>query len=85
MKTIPLKGLWILLLVLASCGKQITPEPGPGGEPGVSLNLSCQGAIVIDAVTGTELYSLSPDYMLVPASMTKVMTMYIVFDHLEKD
>ena len=46
-----MKGLWILLLVLASCGKQITPEP---------------------------------DYLLVPASMTKVMTMYIVFDHIEK-
>ncbi len=84
MKILPLKGLWILLLVLASCGKQITPEPGPGGEPGVSLNLSCQGAIVIDAATGTELYSESPDYLLVPASMTKVMTMYIVFDHIEK-
>ena len=83
MKMSRLTALW-LLLVFVACEKPVLPDPGHGTDPPVSLGLSCQGAIVIDAASGTSLYAESPDYPLVPASMTKVMTMYIVFDHIEK-
>ncbi|HHV03158.1 MAG: D-alanyl-D-alanine carboxypeptidase family protein [Bacteroidales bacterium] len=84
MKTTHLTALWLLLLVFVACEKNVVPEPGPEPNPPVYLGLSCQGAIVIDAANGETFYSVSPDFMLVPASMTKVMTMYIVFDHIEK-
>ncbi|HNY24015.1 MAG TPA: D-alanyl-D-alanine carboxypeptidase family protein [Bacteroidales bacterium] len=75
--------LLLLLFGLIACEKQqvpiITPKPGT-----VSLSLSCQGATVIDFETGTELYGMSSSYPMVPASMTKVMTMYIVFDRIDK-
>ena len=76
--------LSVLLLVFTACEKQPLPNPELDPDKPVSLGLSCQGAIVIDAASGEALYSLSPDFPLVPASMTKVMTMYIVFDHIEK-
>lgn len=41
------------------------------------------GGIVIDYDTGTVLYEKDADTMRVPASMTKVMTAYIIFEELE--
>lgn len=39
--------------------------------------------IVVDAKTGKTLYSASADELRFPASLTKVMTLYIVFEELE--
>ena len=39
---------------------------------------------VIDATTGRELASLDPDTPLAPASLTKIMTTYVVFAALEQ-
>ena len=84
------KKYWLLaaagLLLFAACNKEPIPpiDNGNGGDRPVSLNLNCQGAVVIDYDTGTILYSMAPDFQLVPASMTKVMTMYIAFDHIDK-
>jgi len=36
--------------------------------------------LVIDATTGQELASLEPDAAVAPASLTKIMTTYVVFD-----
>ncbi|MDB5439663.1 MAG: peptidase [Caulobacteraceae bacterium] len=41
-------------------------------------------AIVIDANSGEVLYSSRPDSPRYPASISKVMTLYLVFDALEK-
>ena len=76
--------LSVLLLAFTSCEKTPIPNPEPDHDKPVSLGLSCQGAIVIVAASGEALYTHGSDYPLVPASMTKVMTMYIVFDHIEK-
>jgi len=40
--------------------------------------------IVIDAKTGKTLYSSSADRLRYPASLTKMMTMYMMFDALER-
>lgn len=41
-------------------------------------------AIVIDADTGTVLFSRNADSLRYPASLTKMMTLYMAFDALEK-
>jgi D-alanyl-D-alanine carboxypeptidase len=48
-----------------------------GGAPNFS-------AIVIDANTGRELYGVNEDAPRHPASITKVMTLYLLFEQLEK-
>jgi D-alanyl-D-alanine carboxypeptidase (penicillin-binding protein 5/6) len=40
--------------------------------------------LVIDATTGRELASLDPDIALAPASLTKIMTSYVVFQALRQ-
>ncbi|MGE5475135.1 MAG: serine hydrolase [Bacteroidales bacterium] len=41
------------------------------------------GAIVMDHDTGNVLYAVNPDRRSYPASLTKVMTLYLLFDALE--
>jgi D-alanyl-D-alanine carboxypeptidase (penicillin-binding protein 5/6) len=41
--------------------------------------------LLIDAQTGRELAALDPDMSLAPASLTKIMTSYVVFKALEQD
>ena len=41
------------------------------------------GAIVIDSDTGKTLFSVNPDRLSYPASLTKVMTLYLLFDALD--
>src|SRR5262249_1208324 len=40
-------------------------------------------AIVIDANSGTTLHESSPDSQRHPASLTKIMTLYLLFEQLE--
>lgn len=44
--------------------------------------ISAAGAYVMDYETGTELYSYNGDQVRVPASMTKIMSMYIIYEAL---
>ena len=41
-------------------------------------------ALVVDAKTGRTLYEANPDARRFPASVTKVMTLYLVFEDLER-
>jgi len=41
-------------------------------------------AIIIDADTGVALYEKNPDQLMHPSSMSKLMTVYMVFDRLKK-
>nr|WP_297175731.1 D-alanyl-D-alanine carboxypeptidase family protein [uncultured Agathobaculum sp.] len=54
-----------------------------GGLPYAdALDLQATSAFVMDADTGEELYSYNGDAARVPASMTKVMTAYIIYQEL---
>ncbi len=64
-------ALLIVLVVVAACSK---PEP-VGAAP--------FAAYVMDARTGEELYSRNADTRLHPASLTKMMTLYIAFQDIE--
>ena len=41
-------------------------------------------AIVVDGATGKVLYARDPDAIRYPASLTKMMTLYLLFEALDK-
>lgn len=51
---------------------------------GAQARDSRYGAIVMDHDTGNVLYAVNPDRRSYPASLTKVMTLYLLFDALEQ-
>lgn len=73
MKTIAL--LLLLALVLESGAMAASAPQKP--------SITAASAIVMDYDTGEVLYEKDADTMRVPASMTKVMTAYIIFEELE--
>nr|WP_302651700.1 D-alanyl-D-alanine carboxypeptidase family protein [uncultured Agathobaculum sp.] len=48
-----------------------------------ALSFQAESAFVMDGDTGEELYSYNGDVARVPASMTKVLTAYIIYQELE--
>ncbi|MFI3174193.1 MAG: D-alanyl-D-alanine carboxypeptidase family protein [Bacillota bacterium] len=48
-----------------------------------NVNLTSQAAIVLDYDTGTVLYENNADTLMVPASLTKMMQAYIVYEEIE--
>jgi D-alanyl-D-alanine carboxypeptidase (penicillin-binding protein 5/6) len=67
------------ILLLVSVHAVAAPMPTPA--PPV---IGAKSYLVIDARTGQELASLNPDAELAPASLTKLMTTYVVFDALKQ-
>src|SRR5204862_41225 len=41
-------------------------------------------ALVVDGATGKVLYARNPDAIRYPASLTKMMTLYLLFEAIEK-
>ena len=60
--------------------------PAPTGSPATTplgpLDTAAKFAIIIDHVTGAVLLEKEPDASMVPSSMTKLMTAYIVYEML---
>jgi len=48
------------------------------------LDLACKSSIVLDAANGCVLYEKNADAIIPPASMTKLVVMYILFEEIEK-
>ncbi|UJL46420.1 D-alanyl-D-alanine carboxypeptidase [Virgibacillus sp. NKC19-16] len=48
-----------------------------------TLDLDAESAILVDAETGKVLYAKDPDVALPPASMTKMMTEYLVLEAID--
>ena len=46
--------------------------------------IGAKSYLIIDAQTGHELAALDPDLPLAPASLTKIMTTYVVFSALRQ-
>jgi D-alanyl-D-alanine carboxypeptidase (penicillin-binding protein 5/6) len=71
---------FLLILVLfsaATAAAQNRPVPS-------SPVIGSKSYLVIDATTGAMLAELDPDLQLPPASLTKLMTAYVVFDALKQ-
>lgn len=56
--------------------------PASAAQPNVP-DIYAESAIVIDYDTGETIYAKDADSLRVPASMTKIMTAYIIFEELE--
>ena len=51
---------------------------------GSNFSTSAQQAILMDAQTGVVLYEKNADKLMVPSSMTKIMTIYMIFKRLSE-
>ena len=70
-----------LLLIFAFVSSAYAQAPMPAPAPPI---IGAKSYLLIDAKTGTELASLDPDSPLAPASLTKIMTTYVVFEALRQ-
>jgi D-alanyl-D-alanine carboxypeptidase (penicillin-binding protein 5/6) len=68
----------ILALIIA-----LTAVPLSWAEPPV-LETTAESAVLMDPVTGNILFEKNPDKKLPPASVTKVMTLLVALEALEK-
>jgi D-alanyl-D-alanine carboxypeptidase (penicillin-binding protein 5/6) len=71
------RTLFTLIFVFTTNTYAQMPAPAPP-------IIGAQSYLVIDATTGHELASLEPDAPLAPASLTKIMTTYVVFKALQQ-
>lgn len=55
---------------------------GSLAAPAVAIETIAREAIVVDMTTDAVLYAKNPDHLVIPASMTKMMTVYIMFERL---
>jgi D-alanyl-D-alanine carboxypeptidase (penicillin-binding protein 5/6) len=56
--------------------------PAAAQVPSAGPELVSQSAVVMDAATGTVVYSKNPDEEIPPASLTKLMTMHLAFKEI---
>ena len=58
-------------------------ESIPAADSSDVLNLSAPSVLLMEASTGTILYEKNPHTVLRPASITKIMTLILIFDAIE--
>lgn len=80
---------WNKWVVWASCVSVLVnallflaPDQAQAAET-VDLNLGAKSAILIEASTGQVLYEMNADQPMPPASMSKMMTEYLVMDAIK--
>lgn len=77
--------LLTLLLLLLQC---MTPYTKAFATKNISdesdLNITAKGALLMEASTGTVLFEQNSHEPLRPASVTKIMTLILIFEALEK-
>jgi serine-type D-Ala-D-Ala carboxypeptidase (penicillin-binding protein 5/6) len=62
----------------------LSPFTSPAKGAGVQLDLQSKAAFLLDATTGKILYEKNPDEALPIASMTKMMTEYLVLEAIDQ-
>lgn len=75
----------VSIVMSAIVGMQLfihSPESALASEP-ADVTLDVKSAVLMDAESGQILYELNADTALPPASMTKMMTEYIVMEHIK--
>ncbi len=80
-----LAALFACLLLIGAVLPGSAEEGDPpivGGEEG-SLTLNCRSAVLMEATTGTILYTQNPDEAMPPASVTKIMTLLLLMEAID--
>ena len=72
-------ALLLVLLFCTSAANAAAPMPVPA--PPI---IGAKSFLLIDNTTGHEIAALNPDMQLAPASLTKIMTTYVVFGALQR-
>lgn len=62
---------------------EVLEEKAVNAPGKADLGLTCKSAIMLEASTGTVIYEHNPDEKLSPASITKIMTLVLIFDALK--
>jgi len=80
------KIVLIFLTFLPLCVSAQIYQPHPVLVPLIETapEITSRAAVLIDADTGTILYSKNPDDEIPPASLTKLMTMHLVMKEIEE-
>lgn len=71
-----LTGLTLAMAMLAGSGFQVNAEAP-------SLTVDAQSAIIMEAETGEVLFEQNPDERRAPASVTKIMTILLIYDAVD--
>lgn len=74
-------SLFLMVLIAISFG---IPHTKAAENKGVDLAANAKSAILIERDTGTVLYDKNSDVRLSPASMTKIMTMLLIMEAIDK-
>jgi serine-type D-Ala-D-Ala carboxypeptidase (penicillin-binding protein 5/6) len=69
-------------LVFLSLGSYAAAQPTPGAQG--KFESKADYAVLIDAETGAVLYDKSGDQLMAPASMSKLMTLEVLFSRLKE-
>lgn len=74
-------------------GAKKQPIPAPSAStkatasvpaPASALEVNAEAAVLMEVSTGTILFEHNADKIIEPASFTKVLTLYLIFENLEK-
>ncbi|MBI5503556.1 MAG: D-alanyl-D-alanine carboxypeptidase [Deltaproteobacteria bacterium] len=71
----------VFVMLLAAGGAGAAVAPSPAAVPGAKANK--YAAVVVDSDSGVVLYERNADFSRYPASLTKMMTLYLTFDALK--
>ncbi|HCX70709.1 MAG TPA: D-alanyl-D-alanine carboxypeptidase [Firmicutes bacterium] len=78
-------GLLIIFLVAALLTfSSMTNANAMAAEPDSTLKIEARSAILLEPITGAVLYEQEADVPLSPASVTKVMTLLLIMEEIEK-
>ncbi len=93
-----LKGIAYISVVAILCGQMVGVNASSYPEDSVSdvaiepedvvsvaadLGLTCKSCVLMEASTGTVIYSKDMDVRLSPASITKIMTLLLIFEAID--
>ena len=73
---------WSTLDLTQEVSNNINPEAGVDNSN--PLSLDCGSCILIEQTTGQVLYSYNPHEKLAPASVTKLMSIYLIMEALSQ-
>ena len=74
----------VMFLVLLSQSIVFAEEAQNSAVNTTAVSLTSPSAILMEASTGTVLFEKNPDEVRSPASITKIMTLLLTFEALEK-
>ena len=75
--------MWVAFRVMAVCVGVVGLSGYAVAASGPQVETSAKQAIILDYETGTVLFEKNADQLMVPSSMSKLMTVYMVFHKLK--